>query len=417
MNQTKPDFKVFVSDEILDFRTLEGKQKGNSSITSSKTFSHNVINFENKSEPPNERQISTLEKFAKTLYNSTSPAHQKLAKRSKQKTRSKTVDPRFRRSRSPSHKITASQSTANLSEISMEQSQTRKKSHSASYLHFSSNRENARIPKNNVGDTDVQESMVAPEQPVSALSSNHEKLQNYENGSVDVKPLHTVTPDNCSRNGDEMEEEMLALDNDECKEEYNASPSPYWNDPRLLEKHSILRKPVGLQRVRSSMTVPIIPRSSSVRSKGVVLCHNCMSYQRDVTEYDADDTVDQYDYSLIAHNPELKQFCIKSEEYSTFALFMALGSITGIFVVSVIGWLIFTHFSWDFGKYFWIGQPSVPEEYGIVVFFKYIGSSAAHGLDFILSKIYRLITLPRSDMLNLNTEGNEPFPVWWQNLM
>lgn len=88
-----------------------------SSITPSKTFSHNVINFENKSEPPNERyvvllfcifivftnlvfffrQISSFERFAKTLYNSTPPPNPKLAKRSKQKTRSKTVDPRFRR--------------------------------------------------------------------------------------------------------------------------------------------------------------------------------------------------------------------------------------------------------------------------------------------------------------------------------
>lgn len=58
------------------------------------------------------------------------------------------------------------------------------------------------------------------------------------------------------------------------------------------------------------MTVPIIPSS-----KGVVFCHNCMSYQRDLTDYGVDDAVDQCDGSLIAHNSELKQFYIKCEPF------------------------------------------------------------------------------------------------------
>lgn len=81
---------------------------------------------------------------------------------------------------------------------------------------------------------------------------------------------------------------------------------------------------------------------------------------------------------------------------------MALGSMTGIFVVSVIGWLMFTQFSWDIGKYFSLGQPSVSEENSIISYFKNMGTFTSQGLDFILDKLYRLITLPVSILENFD---------------
>lgn len=172
--------------------------------------------------------------------------------------------------------------------------------------------------------------------------------------------------------------------------------NPYWNDPRLLNKYPKSPKPIKLRATKSSWTLPL----SNGRKMLESTADSSMIYSYSsnvINTYKYDNATDIDEGSMNYETAKLKLWEALWKNYH-FTPFFLLGSLCGLGLVAVLGWMLASDFLWI---YFF---PTKKDDFWYSYWIRYFAGGALHALENAVKVVAYVLLVPRQEIFHRDRE-------------